>query len=181
MTIYPPRQNPSTSIRYSAVFRGRYIWDIGIWSRLKSRSVLGEAQRPNPILILIWVKTKSQYPRYTYREKLAEYRILVLGFWRGGFVVLSVLGILFGFCIYAASQIHDSNHWVQLLIHYPPYWSLWWQKEPVHQSEESSRRSLEKYMSKMTIFTREWRWLRVLRHHARNAMVRGSILALGIL
>ena len=36
LIIYPPRQNPSTSICYSSVFRGRYIWYIGIWSRLKS-------------------------------------------------------------------------------------------------------------------------------------------------
>ena len=58
--------SPSQSPRHQYPYRkisslGIYpVLLIGIWSRLKSRSVLGSAFGPHPILILIWVSTKSQ-------------------------------------------------------------------------------------------------------------------------
>ena len=90
LIIYPPSPSPSTSIRYSAVFllgiSGLTYWDL-VSTQIKISIGLDLSVSPNTDLDLSLDQIPISSTRYTYLEKTAKYRILVLGFGMGGYII----------------------------------------------------------------------------------------------
>ena len=127
LIIYSPSRSPSTSIRNRQNQRARYISGRAYWDLVETQikiSIGRDRQvEPNTDLDLSRDQIPISETGYIPSELIFRYGYWWRGLWLGEFVILSVLRILLGFCIYAASQIHDCNHLVQLLVHYQPYQS----------------------------------------------------------
>ena len=114
MIIYSPSRSPSTSIRNRQNQRARYISGRAYWDLVETQikiSIGRDRQvEPNTDLDLSRDQIPISKTGYIPSELIFRYGYWWRGLWLGEFVILSVLRILLGFCIYAASQIHDSSH-----------------------------------------------------------------------
>ena len=114
MIIYSPSRSPSTSIRNRQNQRARYISGRAYWDLVETQikiSIGRDRQvEPNTDLDLSRDQIPISETGYIPSKLIFRYGYWWRGLWLGEFVILSVLRILLGFCIYAASQIHDSSH-----------------------------------------------------------------------